>query len=160
MPDYNLGKDIQEILNRLKSIEKHLENCNCRNNIEEEQEVENEQFIAERLDSSDSSNSDLIEEGYKWIICRVSLSRRCEGGKSWWSARCWSHLAKEETDQNGPAYTCQWIRLRYRHEDKTKHNTSSVYDSKNNMDGCQRTQLRGIFKLQSGKESNVVTSVG
>jgi hypothetical protein len=107
----------------------------------------------------------LVGGDYKWIIFRASLNRRCwreaPFNKAYmnWAARGWAHLGKTQTDPTGPAYTCEWIKLRYNYGNKDCASSSSCNHTTGKLRHCHGGTLNAIFKDQWGREKTVTVSV-
>ena len=160
MDNYQIGKDVAQILERLERLERLMDDSL----IDDSTEGETSEVVAR--DSVELSTDELEKfSGYKYIIYRVELNRRCWRelplNKAYmnWAAKCWSHLAKSKDDLSGPPYTCKWIKLRYNYGSKDCVDASSCSHTSGKRRHCHGGTLTGSFHNQSGKTKSVAVTI-
>jgi hypothetical protein len=111
------------------------------------------------------SLEDIELTGYKWILTRASLNRRCwreaPFNKAYmnWSAQCWAYLAVNEDDASGPEYKHEWIKLRYNFGSADCAQSSRCSHVTGKLRHCHGAKLTATYKTQTGQEGSLEVSV-
>ena len=75
------------------------------------------------------------------------------------AAKVWTDLANDTNAPSEPAYTCTWIKLRYKYGSRDCADANSCSHTSDKLHHCHGARLKGFFKARHGAEWHASASV-